>query len=332
LEVLPAGSEFKFRFQLVIREANRHQCQDLVALFGSALQGMQNEELRFGARTRKGMGQGSVESWNLYYLNMTEEEHVHAWLDRKWHCGVPMQLSELSPDQTDKRHLFRIKADLHLKTSILIRHQGSSHLSPDMVHLTENGAPIVPGTAIGGAFRKRVERIANLVRPETAKSDVIRLFGPLHDPKEGKGKALTAGRVTFSQAPLVHGQHLVQGRVMIDRAFQMPIHGALFDEAPFYPTDNESTNYRFQVEVDLTRCVGEEQFAVDRGLVAMAFKDLALGDLAVGGEVAVGRGVFEMRKMELLEKPADRDYGQWEKDPGWETWNKRLQIREAADV
>lgn len=341
LEVLPAGTSFAMRFQLVLR-ANYTETErnSMASLFGAMLQALENGDIRYGARTRKGYGQGRLHDLKIYSLDMYNKGHVQAWLSQGWSKGQQTPLDELHPNQTDARHLFRMEAKLHLRTSVLIRSTGSSPHSPDMVHLKEGRNAILSGTAVGGAFRKRVERIANTMLPETkAAAAVVRLFGPLHHPKDGRGEALNAGRVWFTEKALSGGDHLVQGRVMIDRAFQMPIHGALFDEAPYFPKDEKSENYHCVVDVDLTRYRSDGELEVlrtDQALVAQAFKDLCLGDLAIGGEIAVGRGVFELIKepgaLKLLEKPADKSYGKWEDpEPGHKVWNERLSLPEPPD-
>lgn len=339
LEVLPSGTSFRMRFQLVLR-ANHTEAEQnsMKSLFGAMLKALENGDIRYGARTRKGYGQGKLGDLKIYGLDMRKKKHVEAWLSQEWHNGEPIELAKLEPCQTDQRHLFRLEADLHLRTSILIRSTGASPHSPDMVHLREGENAILSGTAIGGAFRKRVERIANtMMLGDDASAAVVRLFGPLHNPKDGKGKALDAGRVWFTEKKLENGNHLVQGRVMIDRAFQMPIHGALFDEAPYFPKDETSRNYTCVVDVDLTQYQLKEEtgeLRTDQALVAQAFKDLCLGDLAIGGEIAVGRGVFELAESatpKLSEKSPDKLYGEWDPDPGHEVWNERLSLPQPAD-
>jgi CRISPR/Cas system CSM-associated protein Csm3 (group 7 of RAMP superfamily) len=295
LDVLPAGTKFSFQFHLRIREIDEQLEARLKAALRSMLEALQDGEIRIGARTRKGLGRGRVAKWQISCLDMTKKEHVEAHLKQRWLNGTPCEgLDGFSAGKLgDKRRMFRLTAALHIKTSVLIRASGLGLRSPDMVHLTEGGRPLLSGSAIGGAMRHRVEKIANTtLDPVAAEAAVVRLFGPIHEADRGRGAELHSGRVTVEEAMLENGDYYAQGRVALDRAFQRPIDGALFDEAAYWPKDDErSVNWRFELTADLTPYVEKDEESRDVRLLALAFKDLVTGDLPVGGETGTGRGV-----------------------------------------
>jgi CRISPR/Cas system CSM-associated protein Csm3 (group 7 of RAMP superfamily) len=293
LDVLPAGTKFKLRFQLRVREVDCDLEPELLRMLRAILEAFQVGEIRVGARTRKGLGRGRVSRWQISRLDMADRQHMQAFLRQAWLKGAEIQGPEalVGPPLEDKRRLFTMEADLSVKTSMLIRSSGVAPRSPDMVHFTEGGAALLSGSALSGAIRHRVERIANTVlAPDGARAAVVRLFGPLHE-KKGRGVDLHSGRVTVEESPLTRGSHLVQGRVALDRAFQSPIPGALFDEAAWWPSDEDVVNWHLTVQSDLTLYVNPEEEKSDVRLLAHALRDLLLGDLTVGGEAGVGRGV-----------------------------------------
>jgi len=225
---------------------------------------------------------------------MSKKAHVEAYLSQRWLDGERIAGAADLTDKIleDQRRLLSLSAELRIKTSVLIRANGSAGRSPDMVHLTEAGHALLSGSALGGALRHRVEKIANTCLDETsAAAAVVRLFGPLHESRRGRGEAIPSGHVTVEEAMLENGGHHVQGRVALDRAFQCPITGALFDEATYWPNDLESVNWRFDLSADLTPYEDQAKSKCDTWLLGQAFKDLILADLPIGGEAGGGRGI-----------------------------------------
>ena len=124
------------------------------------------------------------------------------------------------------------------------------------------------------------ERIAGTLK---LGEDVVGgMFGP---PRNAK--PLRAGRLRVEEVYTMASRLWAQGRVKDPIRFTggaFPT--ALFNEAPFYPEDDESATMTFRFELDAPK---DKEIA----LLLLTFKDLWLGDLPLGGETGVGRGVFE---------------------------------------
>lgn len=290
-EVLPAGTSFRVKFELVVYSELPYGVKrnDLLGMFRAMLDALSSGEIRLGARTRRGLGHGKVSQWTIRRINMTDQKHVIAWLSRQKDAGEKVTLESLPKLlQVPQSPLFTIQAVLKLKTSILIRSGGEDTRAPDMVHLTENGRPLLTGTSLAGALRSRCERIARTLYDDTKAAQIIQaMFGTWHR-REDREEQLLAGRVIVEETELSNGSHWVQGRVAIDRFTGGALETALFEEAPYYP-EAGGANGTGQVQVTIhLRDPKEEEMA----LLLQAFKDLWLGDLTVGGEASVGRGVF----------------------------------------
>jgi len=292
-EVLPAGTAFAMRFQLVVHrtpspDVNAAALFDWFAEMLRAFQRQGDREapIRLGARTRRGLGLGAVKQWRINRLMMdaTHRGDVLAWLRQAPERCEAVNLDQLGvrpqPPEGAGERFFEIQTTLKLKTSLLIRSAGVKPGQPDTLHLTEAGAALLPGTSLAGILRHRVERIAKTVGIDPVIVD--RMFGPHGTGPDSHN--LFASRVWVSENTLANGGLLQQGRVAIDRFTGGARDAALFEEAAFWP---QQTGFHVKnVTIRLVEPKPQEAW-----LLLLAFKDLWTGDLPLGGESSIGRGV-----------------------------------------
>lgn len=283
-ENLGAGTKLKLHFTLeVYHDVSGGDRAKLLGWFRAMLEAFESGEIGLGARTRRGLGHGAVPkgSWKIHRLSMNNRHHVAAWLNQEHEKGELAAIDSLGALPVQKPGTgpkwFEIDATLRLKTSLLIRSAGFSPGDPDQVHITEGANSLLTGSSFAGALRSRVSRIVKTLgsKPEI----VANMFGP-----EKGAENLKASRVWVSECKLENGQRMVQGRVAIDRFTGGAMNGKLFDEAAYWPQGNGS---HVRVKIRL-----ENPDPNEVKLLAGAFKDLWLGDLPLGGETGVGRGVF----------------------------------------
>ena len=292
-EVVPAETKFKLRFALLLYEEPPLGVAqaDLFAYLRALLGAFSDEEISLGARTARGWGQGKVENWRVYRLMMDDRRHVAAWLARNWSKSIePVSAESLSDRRLPHlRRWFSIEVTLRLKTSLLIRSAGEGGRSPEMTQLTERERSVVPGSSLAGALRSRCERIAKTIAPRKMEGEaaglIDRMFGPSPEEEDGKKPSLSGSRVWVTERALSNGYLAVQGRATIDRFTGGTVDGRLFDQAPFWPLKSGESQLSTRIRLEDP---SEEEVA----LLLLALKDLWLGDLPIGGEVGVGRGVF----------------------------------------
>ncbi len=287
LEILEPGTAFELNLEVVVR--GEEADAEVFQAFASLLGGFRRAEIRLGARTRRGYGRGKVASWEVRRLDLSEREGVFAWLEgdpwkRPAYAWEGQELCE------DQRRFFRIEASFDLKTSLLVRSYSEHPGEPDMVHLRTAGRSVLPGTSLAGTIRHRAARIARVLGWENPEDRLEALFGPIKPEKDDASWAW-AGRVWMEEAVLERVSHLVQGRVAIDRFTGGAMPSALFDEAAVWP-EKEGPHLRLEI------CL-EEPADAEIGLFLLVLKDLWLGDLPLGGETGVGRGVLQGRVAEL---------------------------------
>ncbi len=356
VEVVERGTEFELNLECIIRRGDNSDA--LVDMFLNLLQAFQHVDIRLGARTRRGYGRGTVESWKVRDLQMDDPQDVKAWLHRDiWSCADdPLTLRPLQSDESiflalpahrsmnalappllrsDYRRYFHIEADFTLCTSLLIRHSPADADAPDMIHLQSQGKPVIPGTSFAGAFRHRASLIASTLGWKPRKDEeldaVSDLFGPVHkqDRQNTQQKGLWASRVWIEEKLVENVETRWQHRVAIDRFTGGSLQSALFNEKPAYPLslkDATMPNLRLSLRL-------EEPEQEEIGLLLLTLRDFWSGNAALGGETSNGRGTLKGIKASMqikLSPSSDTDI--WEFSRRGPEVSLKLKTPSLADI
>jgi CRISPR/Cas system CSM-associated protein Csm3 (group 7 of RAMP superfamily) len=294
LEVLPRGTIFPLRFELLIDRGPDELA--LVQMLAVALSGLERGDIRLGARRSRGLGACRVGYWRARRFDLTSKAGWLAWLDSDYlrpTRNIPPG-REIEPvlaalarglrtaDAPENRSLVRIEVELQVQGGLLVRSPGLTATAADATHLHSVGRPILPGTSVAGALRARALRIARLVRTTQQDGDrwVQRLFGAR---KADRNVRPTASRLRASEQTIEDGKQLRPSRVRIDRFTGGVVEGFLFDEEP---------NYAGKTVLELEL---RSPRSGEIGLLLLVLKDLLTGDLPLGGTASVGRGVVTGR-------------------------------------
>lgn len=282
-----AGTKFPLRFELLIYEGKDEK--RLCSALAAALRGLEQAEIGLGARKSRGMGQCQVHSWSVLEYDLTTPKGLLAWLNRdrtglRQDASITKLLSVPSVF-TDQRKVFRVQATFKLDGSMLIRSTAIQREGPDYIHLHSyrNGqyTPVVSGTSLAGAMRKRALRITKALGIPDGEALVSSIFGAGARQKQKP----TASRLRVAESAIQNAANYdlepVQGRVKIDRFTGGAYPAALFHEQPLYPQSDS----QLKLEISLLEPTSQQI-----GLLLLLLKDLCVGDLSIGGERSVGRG------------------------------------------
>jgi len=281
LELLERGARFSLNMEFACHEHNENYVKKTVCTIYDLLS---NGQIFIGAKTNAGFGQvAPVESETSVYLFdfLRNKKDVYSWLRQNFSPENMISVTELAEPFQAKKQQFSITATLKLKNSIIVRSYDSQAELSDATQLTSLEEWVIPGTSLKGAIRARAERIINTLRVRNAEEVIRNLFGSIKDETKKKGK------VRISEIYLNPGNFPaeLQTRIKIDRFTGGVIEGALFDSMPvFAPAQAEGIT----VHIEIDNYKDNEA-----GLMLVVLKDLWNGDLAVGGEKNIGRGVFE---------------------------------------
>lgn len=309
VELLPEGTRLRVSFELVLDGTKGDS--ERKAWMAWLLRAMEEGRLRLGKRTRRGWGQTVVLSdgrgaWTVETFDVGTRNGVLCWLQRGlpqpprgWPTGQrPVNYKNASdvanawgvrlPDaQTDLG--LEVVLALRVAGALVVRSEGYGVDEPDAVHLrrrrAETGAltAVLPGTSLAGVLRHRCLRIAKTLAPEShqaaAKALVDGMFGRL---ERGEGYA---SRVEVDEAKIVGGRYLRHTRLKIDPWTGGALESYLFTEDLQFGGDVDVT-----VRLRPSRERGAAPEVAERALLLLALRDLACGDLTVGGEGGSGRG------------------------------------------
>lgn len=293
-ELLVAGTGFPLRLELLVP---RDGGEELLRGFAIALQGLENGEIAFGARKRRGLGRCRVTQWQVTRYNLIQATGLLEWLNQTGKPQTGPHISELLGVQADldQRESFAIEATFGLDGSLLIRSGMGEAGAPDSVHLQSNRnnrtVPILSGTSLAGALRARALRIAQTVgTKENAERLVNDLFGLRIQSPEDKP---VASRLITAETEVVSPLDLVQTRVKIDRFTGGSFPTALFSEQPVWGQKGTTVTVRIVIQ---------QPSEANIGLTLLLLKDLWTGDLPLGGEISVGRGRLKGQNATLTHK------------------------------
>lgn len=301
--------------------AYNEQRQELLRALVTALGALERGEITLGARKRRGFGQCRVANWTARRYDLTTRDGLLAWLarDRPEMAGpsVPEEtgnniaaivaalggLDEATLGVDDARRRVRLLADFAVESSLLVRAGlgEADHDAPDMVHLHSwrdgKYLPIVSGTSWAGVLRHRATKIARTLggpqRDEEVNKLVDELFGPADITQENK--LARASRLSVRESTVKGGREMVQTRVRIDRFTGGALDAALFDQQPLFGAGEAGVQLAIEIRSPANRDVPDHEV----GWLLLLLKDLWTGDLRVGGEASVGRGVLRGRSAEL---------------------------------
>jgi len=316
LELLPAGTRFRVRFQLALF-GQQEQDAPILRGLAAALAALEQGRIGLGARTRRGLGECTIASgedgkrWMLERFSIGTREGLCAWIARgldglpgDWprepvrSCRDASRLAEHwgveTPQQGDRSE-FTLKVYVRIDGSLLVGTQGFDVGSADRVHLhrlrcnpaQDEREAVIPGTSLAGVLRHRCLRIAATLTDDHTRHLATELVDKLFGPSEIRsGKPGWASRLAVRETRLAGGQSLRHTRVPIDPWTGGAAENLLFTEDAYYGGD-VVLDLRIKGAGD-----GSGEGRAERALLLLAVRDLATGDLAVGAEEGVGRGRF----------------------------------------
>lgn len=296
LEVLPAGTSFPIRFDLIV--SNLDEEPELLSLLVAALGGLSSGDIALGARRSRGLGALRASKWRAIRHELLSREAWLAWLLAEGDapsadgpsdannvhevCAQALGGRALAVVK-DRRRRVVIDAEITSTGGLLIRSAPSTPDAPDAGQLRSAGRSVLPGTSLAGVLRRQALRVARVVRNEQGDADrwVERLFGPRTEGvTETEPRNLHASKLRITESIVEGGTRSRPSRIRVDRFTQGVVPGALFDEEPEH---GGRVRLRFELR---------EPSPGELGLVLLLLKDLLTGELAVGGTSSIGRGRF----------------------------------------
>lgn len=279
-EIIERDEKFLLNIEISLDGNNDNIKREILATIVYLLK---NDKVRIGAKTNSGFGKIKLINEQYFEFDFSNKQDVLRWLKSDFTKSTTLNAQPLS--KTDSE--FTIKGFFDIKNSLLIRSYNVDPNKPDTEHIKSKDKPILPGTSLRGAIRARAERIFNTFKKDLHKLD--ELFGYVD---EDKGEA-RRGRIIVDETLIDGYPEEIQARIKIDRFTGGVIEGALMESAPLFSSRN-NRDKEFCISITI-----KDFKEWEAGLMLLVFKDLWTGDLPVGGEKSIGRGVFKGKRLEV---------------------------------
>ena len=306
-ELIEPGNRFLLKMEFTYREEDEAFVKKTARTIYDLLK---EEQIQIGAKTNNGLGRVRLvkNATKIYLFDFTHKTHVFHWMTQRFADDTQVSSESLGKPFCWQEKQFQIKATLRLKNSLIVRSYAGESKMPEACQLRSVDDWVIPGASLKGAIRSRAERIAYTILDEKAAQRIIDgLFGYLEDGlekrksdikkgqqgsdkilvKKNSSKKAAKGRIHLTEIIMSPNDFPaeLQTRIRVDRFSGGVIEGGLFDSMPVFAPKEEKT-LEFQIAVQ-----NYKDYEV--GLLLLVLKDLWSGDLAVGGEKNIGRGIFE---------------------------------------
>lgn len=311
-EIVNAGTGFVTYFEESIKEDQedlfriKENDPGISGFARQILRAWFSGEFRFGSKTTRGLGTVSVLEISMRSFRLPKD--ADSWVDfdmygedTQWRILEKNQLERNPTEEEEdgkkqsKEEMIRIRLELRQNGGISIRQYSTEAGAADFMQLEntdpsrptgnsiDRSVPIIPGSSWTGAIRHRMK---NFLPDHEAGKRMEWLFGHV-DLKTGlKEKS----RIIFSESRIENPVRLTMTRNAIDRFTGGTVDGALYTERVVY---NGTCELLIEIPKQ-TDCVLKKALAA-------ALADLHEGFLAVGGETAVGRGLFQITTINGVE-------------------------------
>lgn len=297
-EIVNAGTRFVTFFEEILEDKDEllHEQTGMSCFAEAILTAWRKNELCFGGKTSRGLGavkitESSGVSWRSFHLpedgsqwaDFDMMKHAAAWNPINWDAikrAASAGSNEAVP--AGDRNI-RITLQLQQRGGISIRQYSTEVGEADFTQLenmdpsTGQFAPVIPGSSWAGAIRHRMKQ---LLTGEDAEETIELLFG---NAGVEKRKEKMKSRIHFSESAIRDYTRLMMVRNAIDRFTAGTGDGALYTERAVYNGNSE-------LALELPESTGDKL----KMALAAALADLHEGFLAVGGETAIGRGLFRI--------------------------------------
>lgn len=284
IEIIEAGAKGQFFMELTVREQDDEQKMD--SEIASIFRGIQKGEIRLGCKKTRGFGEFRLTFVNCKtYTSENYLEYCQAY-DRETDKNTDNELDVWLAKVSEKAKMVHIEVPLKMKGGISIRQYAAKKNEPDFVQLTDHGKPVIPGSSFAGAIRHRIKEILERLAengtelPYNVQKIIDISFGYVD------GVKACASNIIISEAEIKGARPLTMMRTGVSRFESAVKDGALYKEKTY--VDGELV-----LRLAIRKGVMPEDEKWILGILLLALKDLQNGFLAVGGQTAIGRGLFE---------------------------------------
>ncbi|HIR88259.1 MAG TPA: hypothetical protein IAC96_04835 [Candidatus Fimimorpha faecalis] len=301
IEYVAAGAKFQFTVYLYDNgEEDRN--------FKMCLANIWQSNIQFGGQKSNGCGYISIEKVLYKKFDLTKEEDRNKWFqedcleykdileDNEYKDILKGDEYKAIQAKISKNFSYDIKITAKTDGELLVKGIAVTDLSdnaPDAMNI-QNGAGeyIIPASSLKGAIRNRMEMIAAYKGIE--KKIIDSIFGKA--PNLRKDEEGTKGIISFHDTVIGKQEDNDNAanriRIQIDKFTGGVKNSALFNER--YASGDLTMNIRINQN--------KEYADAACGLLVLALRDMANGQVTVGSGYSIGKGFIDIKEIQITDK------------------------------
>ncbi len=282
-EIIETGAEGVLKIEVVLYDSDSEldidSVNDIVKCFISSVH---NGFIRFGFKKNRGLGQFHLKNVdNTLYYRYKEFDFSCGCADEYLHFLTEPEYETVTfqPEQyAENENQIMFNITLKLSGGISIRTYSAKPEEPDFAHITtHDGTAVIPGSSWNGAIRARAFDILKY------DLDCRKLVKELEKIWGIADNQFIASQIIFSESRIKNNTCMLQmTRNKINRFDSSTVDSALY---------TEQTCIGGETNLEIIIKNKQENLWV-AGLILLVIRDIENGLLAVGGQTAVGRGIF----------------------------------------
>lgn len=290
-EIVEAGVSSILKIERVVREEDEDKDTALNEI-AKILYALNKGEIRLGSKRNRGFGWVKVDKVYLYEFGA---DNMKEWIK---YCKEPVILNkekiweDWKQDVNATGKYFSIKIPLKLQGGISIRRYSAKPNEADYEHITvtdKNGKkiPVIPGTSWSGAIRAGIKDILKELSISDVGLKIKNWFGDVDENKEDAYQS----NIVIKESVLRNSTMLPICRNRVNRFDASTVDGALYSEISYFGGETElEILIRNTIKEDGSDEYGSKALV---GATILVAEEIEQGYIAVGGQTAVGRGIFE---------------------------------------
>lgn len=277
MEILEKDSKFSFRIEVTVRDENK--TEEMKAIVNKILASIDRGNILFGLKSRRGFGKLKVEN---VFIKEFKKENIEELVNFQKYNKNNYKNYEIDYNFKDES-IETIEVELKQLGGISIRSYSAKAGDVDFEHIRSNEKPVIPGTSWNGLIRKQVEYYNKVFFENGYNYNTEKTFGYV---KENENEA-QASKIIVEESIIDGGKSISLTRNKIDRFSGGAASSALFSENAWF-------NGKTKLIIKLT-----EKNNYIRLLILLTIKDIQNGLIALGGQTAIGRGIFDVENVYL---------------------------------
>ncbi len=290
IEIIEAGAIFAFRMEATIRDND--SSSEMEKVINKILYHLNEGDILIGMKSKRGFGKVKVKEC---YQKKFTKENLNEFLSFD---SFDKQNYDVYTIQKEQKIFYDvIKVSLKQLGGISIRSYSAQAGDVDFEHIKSKQTPVIPGSSFNGLIRKQIVYYHKLLhlQEEIDNRPIDEWFGFVKE----KSKQAQASKIIIEESTLNHAKEITLSRTKINRFSGGSANRALFNERVEVNGDTTLT-IRIPKHIKVNSIEKNNQYLLL--LLALTIKDIDNGFIALGGQTAIGRGLFNVVNVTLNEE------------------------------